>query len=421
MSLHRVLSLGLAFMMCLVSTVNNVVFPPAPITGALVPIATTDDMKYVPAVAYDSLHDQFLAVWEHALPGTGIHEIDGELISATGTLLQNFVVSSDIHDELTPDVAFDSVNSRFLVVWAYDVRGDQSDFDIYYRLIPSTGPDTGNQEMPIDLGIQPSVQPKVAFELYSNAFLIIWKNNFYNTTEASISGAQRKNDGSFVPFTVYSDDFHKGIDAPAIAYDAASNNLLAVWDEKREFTGWDIVGQRLGPAGQALGNLIDMTNSTGDDFHPTVTACPMQDMYLVENEYTFSSSTQGLGARAIYGDGSEVIGFAGGNVKPSFWPKVGCAPGGNRFQVAWAEAPLDSGQLQILVNAVEISPGLGISGYPARVDVADGSGDRVYPAIASGKSSSLVVWEQVRDQGGYTDIYGRIIYPYRFFLPVLRK
>ncbi len=427
MGLHKVLSLGLAFMICLVPALNGIVIPPAPINGALVPIATTDDMKYVPAVAYDSIHNQFLVVWEHVLPGTGVHEIDGELISATGAPLQSFVVSSDTYDELTPDVAFDSVNSRFLVVWAYDVRGDQSDFDIYGRLIPSAGPDIGLQEMWIDRGDQSSIEPKVTFGLLYVAFLIVWKNNAYNTTPASISGALL-NDDSRVPFTVYSDDFSKGIDAPAVAYDADSYNFLAVWEVKRGLTGWDIVGQLLDNTGQALGNLIDMMNSNGDDLHPTVAACHMLDMYMVINEYiyVFSADPHDLGEEALYGgDGSVIdksILIKGGGVKPAFWPRAACAPGGDRFQLTWAQAPDNSAQLQIFVSAEVIEPNsLGISGYSARVDAANGSGDRVYPAIASGKSSSLVVWEQARGQGGYTDIYGRIIYPYGLFLPVLRK
>ena len=421
MFLHKLLSLGLAFTICLVSAGNsNIYVPPAPVTGGLVPIATTDDMKYVPAVAYDSLHDQFLVVWEHVLSGTGVHEIDGALVSAAGALLKAFVVSSDTHNELTPDVAFDSVNSRYLVVWVYDAVGDQSDFDIYGRLIPSSGPDHSIQEMWIDPNGYSSVEPKVAFGLSPDAFLIVWKNKGYNTTPASISGALRKNDGSFVSFTVYS-DLRLGVDAPAVAYDAASNNFLAAWQVKREFTGWDVEGQRLDTAGQALGNLINMMNSSYDDLHPSVAACPRLDMYLVEYEFAFSASSLGLGDKALYGDGSDVSGGAWAALKPIFWPKAACAPGGDLFQIAWAQAPDNSTQLHIRVGAEVMKPNSAASGYSTRVDAADGSGDRVYPAIASGKLSSLVVWEQVRDPGGYTDIYGRIIYAYGAFLPVVRQ
>jgi hypothetical protein len=421
MALHKILLLGLALITGLVASGSNIITPPAPIPGSLIPIATSDDMKFVPAVAYDGIHDQFLVVWEHVLPQTGIHEIDGALISADGALLQTFVVSSYSNDELTPDVAFDSINSRYLVVWSYDYFGDQSDFDIYGRLIPWSGPDPGINEFAIDQGNQSSIEPKVAYGLHSDEFFILWNNKAFNSTPASISGTIRDYNGSSVPVTVYTNEFMLGVDSPALAYDGASNNFMVAWQVKRELSGWDIEAQRVGSAGQLLGPILSISGTfSGDELHPSVAACPNLDMYLVVYDFPGSIS-RALMTSCYYGNGIRVPGGGTEWDKSIFWPEAACAPGGDHFQVTLAQEMVPAGQRQILATTEVHGPHISIGGPDSRLDDSAFGSDSVYPAIASGKLPSLVVWEQVRDQGGYTDIYGRIIYSYGVYLPTIRK
>jgi hypothetical protein len=47
--------------------------------------------------------------------------------------------------------------------------------------------------------------------------------------------------------------------------------------------------------------------------------------------------------------------------------------------------------------------------------------DRTEPAVAGGRVNYLVVWAHERDGTAYVDIHGRLVYPHRIYLPLMRK
>jgi len=46
-------------------------------------------------------------------------------------------------------------------------------------------------------------------------------------------------------------------------------------------------------------------------------------------------------------------------------------------------------------------------------------GDRLYPAVASGRVKTLVVWVHYRDDPNYQDIWGTILGPNLLYLPLI--
>ena len=90
--------------------------PPASageLVGGDLTLYRTDDGQYLPAAAYNSLHDEFLVVFEHA-PGSA-YEIRAVRLSGTGAVLSAFTVAGgDGVSRHRPDVAYDPVGGEVM-------------------------------------------------------------------------------------------------------------------------------------------------------------------------------------------------------------------------------------------------------------------------------------------------------------------
>ncbi len=78
----------------------------------------------LPAVAYDSTHDEYVVVWEHHHSASDI-DIHGRTVAGDGTPAAAFVVAETGRIERDPDVASEINGSGFLVTFDYpDHAGD---------------------------------------------------------------------------------------------------------------------------------------------------------------------------------------------------------------------------------------------------------------------------------------------------------
>jgi hypothetical protein len=101
----------------------------------------TDDQS-VPDAAYDGINDKYLVVWEDYRDKNGKGaDIYGVLVNATTNSVEGgteFIISDDAstQNQLSPRVAFDHINGKYLVVWA-DMRNNYG--QIYGQFVNSTG------------------------------------------------------------------------------------------------------------------------------------------------------------------------------------------------------------------------------------------------------------------------------------------
>lgn len=93
-----------------------------------------DEIKeqFVPAVAYNSEHNEYLIVWADLREEVAReYDIYGQRLSGTGQPHgPNFIIASNEHWQAYPDVAYNSENNEYLVVWQEDQRNGSPD-DIY--------------------------------------------------------------------------------------------------------------------------------------------------------------------------------------------------------------------------------------------------------------------------------------------------
>ena len=88
------------------------------------------------AVAYNDDLDQYLVVWADGRAGGVYWDLYGQILTGDGAPLgDNFVIRDEASAILNyPDVAYDTYNQRYLVVWY-----DMTEFDVEGQLLNSDG------------------------------------------------------------------------------------------------------------------------------------------------------------------------------------------------------------------------------------------------------------------------------------------
>lgn len=385
--------------------------------GGEITISARDSNEYGPAIAYNSVHNQYLVVWENMWPG-GTHDIYAQRLSATGQLLSWFAVSTSSNNQMNPSVAYDPVNDRYLVVWVYDYAGDGSDWDVYGRFIPWNGPDPGMTDIIICDWTSGQAHPVVTYALAQQEYLVVWVN-MQPAVADYISARRVFADGTGFPddaFTISSGVVD--LDFPDVAYNLARNEYLVTWDMDVSVSNEDIYGLRLTGTGGFLGTEFVIAGWPAVEERPSVAACHQADQYLVAWQSDQDTGETDFAIYARYLNGDAVPGnvyLVDDTLSPETQVDVSCDASGDSYLLAWqsghelpftsiwAMAAYPNEVMDIVFNVVPPGP----------------SDDRANPAIGGGRANSLVAWEHTR-VGGNLDIHGRLV-GYSVLLPVVTK
>ncbi len=395
-----------------------------------VTVSALDNEQYLPSVAYNSQHNEYLVVW-HNTWSIGSRDIRAARVSSAGQVLDTFTVyEHSTKDSAQPSVAYDPVNDRYLVVWVFDTFGDGSDWDLYGRFIPWDGPSASLGEFSICSWSSHQWIPKVAYAGTQQEFLVVWNNEDQSgAVPAYISGRRIKaSDGSFPGGTgsdvTISHTTENRIN-PDIAYNQARNEYLVVYDNVV-----DVFATRLrGDAAKLGGGEFGIAGWPDTEAHPAVAACNKNDQYLVAWQ---SLQTPGGGTpnhndvyvRFVNGDGSFPSGGGPfniyGTVANEQEPDVTCnsTTRGSIFLVAYEQ------QYSNVSGAYGVWGRLVYSDFSmsSAFGLVEGQSplNRTAPVAAGGGASFMVAWEHDRDTT-YQDIHGRLLAPYAVFLPPILR
>jgi hypothetical protein len=389
-----------------------------PYLGHEIVISDLDNIKYLPSVAYNSIHNEYLVVW-HTVWAIGTRDIRGARISAAGQVLSEFTVYEHAtKDSSQAAVEYDPVNDRYLVVWVFDSFGDGSDRDLYGRFIPWDGPSLGLTEFPICTWPTHQWTPKLAYGRAVEEFLVVWNNQYQaGTLPMYISGrritaANGSFPGSDSDFTI-NHLTEQRVNAD-VTYNLARNEYLVVYDNT-----WDILGRRFtGNLGHDFGGEFPIAGWPDGETKPSVAACKEANQYLVvwQSDQNTSLNSDAIYGRFISGDGTPGSAHLIDDTTASeVEADVACNAAGTQYMVAWQTMYTNS-RFGIWARLVQPNGTL-----ESAFAIVHPYGDmhRRNPVIGSGGANYLVAWEHSRDS--YQDIHGRIITPQMLFLPqVLR-
>ena len=267
-----------------------------------------------PAVAYNSISNQYLIVWigddDTGALVDGEYEIFGQLLDADGseTGTNDFRISdmgstdgnaaftaiengSDPEDFGEPSlaVAYNSTDNEYLVVWEGDDDSGalvDDEFEIYGQRISVAGAEIGANDFRIsDMGPDGDVSfmafdPAVAYNNTDNQYLVVWHGEDDTAPlvdgEGEIFGQLLNADGTEIGgdlrISNMGADGNTAIDAnsAAVAYNTMDNEYMVVWRSDNDaaplVAGEDeVYGQRLTAAGSQVGPTDFRISDMGDD------------------------------------------------------------------------------------------------------------------------------------------------------------
>lgn len=381
--------------------------------------------EYNPKIAYNAVHNEYLVVWEYIWPG-GQRDVFATRVSANGSILGIFNVAPEPYDQMSPDVAYDPVHDRYLVVFAYDFKGDGSDWDIYGRFIPWNGPDPNLIDFAICTWSNNQGYPSIAFGYSAQEFLVTWTNVPFSQP-SYISARRVFAGGGFPPgdaFTVSSGtEFRVFSD---IAYNLARNEYLVIWSVVKSSSNLDIAGIRLDASGQFLagGDPYQIGEFTiagwpACEELPAVAACHGSDQYMVtwQSDQDTAGVDYAIYARFLSGGAVPgIVHLISDTTLPQIYPDIACDAFGKQYLLTWSDQ-YEGGELGIWARFVHPN---GMMFPKFEVVAPNFQESRLNAAVMGGRTNFLAAWEHAQDGGASLDIHARLI-GYFLYLPMVIK
>ena len=397
--------------------------------GGEIVISDLSGAEYSPAIAYNSVRNQYLVVWEIEWGG-GYSDIHARRVSGDGRLLSDFSLASPpfYRSQANPAVAYDPINDRYLVVWAYDVTGLGTNWDVYGAFIPWNGP-PGEvlNYFPICSWNSNQAHPAVAYAGTQREFLVVWKSEadqvpgyISGVRITAATGAFPAGDG----FTISSGSQIR--DFPDVAYNLHRNEYLVTWDLELTANNIDIWGRRLDGLGNTLPggdpyvtNEFPIAGWPSFEAAPAVAACDKADQYLVAWQSDQAPAENNYAIYARYLNGDAVPGGVyeiDDTTSPELNVDIDCNWAGDRYLLAW-QSRYTNERYGIVARFARPNGSLGPDIEVRRPEVLR---HREYPAVAGGRTGFLVAWEHERNSDGNRDIHGRLV-QYALYLPLVRR
>ena len=302
------------------------------------PDSDPDFDTVLPAVAYNPVSNHFFVASQSDLevfPGGEEDEIVGQLLAANGddagtgsVRLSNMGADENFHAN-DPAVAYNSVDNEYLVVWSADDNiSENVDNELEIRgqrIDAATGAEVGLNDFRISrMGPDKNANyqassPAVAYNARLNQYLVVWGGNEVGlgSAETEIYGQILKADGAEIGeddfrISYMEPDGNNDYEAylPDVAYNATTNQYIVVWSGRTLSPAlsseYEVFGRLLKADGAATGNqfpISDMgqygvTDGNGYEM-PAVAYNPGLNQYLVV--WTGFTLTTAVGEREIYG------------------------------------------------------------------------------------------------------------------------
>ncbi len=422
-----------------------------------------------PSVAYDDDLDVYLVVWSDSRNGSNSSDILGQLISSAGVPLgDNFAIRDEAtHQLLSPAVAYDTVNERYLVVWKdadeYEIEGQMLNADgtlyhpafnlilgstsnepmepvaacyahatdgvctvAYSRGAPGEG-DIHSQRVDVEGGATgPEIDicthgadqraPDIAVNPATGDFLVVWNDE--RAPIWSIRGRVQDRDGGLgEDFAISTSTSIDRFD-PAVTFvpDAGSDGEWLVVFYRETATETQIAGRRVTAAGLATGDLLHICTDEGNQFYVAVAynSNSQESLVIWADDHLEATYLE------IYGRRVDLEGAPVGN---SF--RVGAASGTQHVPVLLpvvAASPAAPGYLAVFDADIGDLQGqrVGVDGalQGHEIAIAAPANDQTKPAVGynSNLPGYLVVWQDLRGEdwdiwGQRVDLYGVVQEP----------
>ena len=311
--------------------------------------------EYDPAVAHNSADDEYLVVWRDsrntATRGTDIY---GRRVAADGTRIgSDFRISGSTSGEYDPAVAYNSLDNEYLVVWADTRNLATRGTDIYGRRVKADGTRPWRDfRVTGAAATSDEYSPEVAFRPYANVsgeYLVVWED--YRDGDAEIFGQRLGTAGNRMGSDFRISQSTANEYSPALAYRPHGvGEYLVVWTRDTAARGKDIWGRRIRADGTRPWRQFRISGpgATSDEYEPAVAYNPAAYQYLVVwADGRSAARGTDIWGREVGAEGSlmsldfRITGPAGRS--DEYQPAIAYGPDSNRYLVVWRDGRFTGG------------------------------------------------------------------------------
>ena len=218
--------------------------------GVEIPVSTATGTQSLPEVAYDDINNRYIVVWRDDR-GTGLESIYAQLIDSTGSLINSEVLITTENFERAV-VAFGSTSGKYLAVYA-------ASFDsLYGQFIDKDGNLSGAA---FEINNTSGMIPSISYNSHNNTFLVVYRiyaNNGHDIYGRRIDGSTGALIGGEIAIATSSDDEN----APSTAYNNDANQWLVTW-VRYGVEGGNIAQIINGSTGALIGGQRNLSSSYG--------------------------------------------------------------------------------------------------------------------------------------------------------------
>jgi len=375
-------------------------------------LAADQGYQWEAAVAYNSVHDEYLAVW--TTDAAGVEEVYGIRVDSEGVPIGSyFAISEPGYNQWDPAVAYDPVNDRYLVTWTFDYSGNGTDTDIRGRFIPWDGPSQTYRAFGVEVALSNQKNSAIAYNPINLEFLIVWDDH-EDGFPFQILGQLLAADGSTATSALGIANGPLGCYRPRVAWNRETQQYLVVYQQDGTGNQTDIYGTLLTATGSPVAPAIGIAGWPGGEYDPDLASC--RGSFLVVWVGVLpgeSDDDTEIFTRAVSGDGivGSIVTDLPGDYLNERQAAVACNRSGNQYLVSWYAQFTDSlnyGVLGAFVN-LDASPQTGT--FAVFAPTVGNNLDYQYPGIAfNGADRALVAWEADRPPDGtFVDIAGRLV------------
>jgi uncharacterized repeat protein (TIGR01451 family) len=205
-----------------------------------------------PVVAYNSVRNEFLVVYDRSYDGSAENGIFAQRISADGILIGGELTVVAASLQRIPRLAYDAGSDQYLAVWTGSAG-------IMGTVISGDGQSTGAIT---PYGPAGSTNPVLAFSAHTHSYLLVYQ--FSAATVAGVvAGVTIRSDGTPVlgPILI-SQGAAKAI-LPSVAWDSTLNRFLVVWSDSRDSAAVpSAYAQLVAENGDMIGGNLKLAGST---------------------------------------------------------------------------------------------------------------------------------------------------------------
>ncbi len=197
------------------------------------PLATATQSENRPAIAYNSLANEYLVVYERSASASNT-DIYGQRVSVTGALVGSVItIANSGNNERRPRLAYNPSSNNYLVVWEYDASGTTgTNFDLRVRTVNSTGSSLGSP-VTVASSTRQDQAPEIVFGTTNQQYLVTYETDGNGDGKTDLGVLRLESTGALrdaIYIAIKPGLVYVHLTNPHLAYNSNLNEFMMVFE-----------------------------------------------------------------------------------------------------------------------------------------------------------------------------------------------